>query len=1161
MSATAQRPPGSAAAPRRRGAALALLAALAGLIAGPMAMAHAAGPAAGVTPAGPAALAVEPALRTSAAAGLDDDPLARPRFESVGRALIPRGVVATMAQDRDGFIWLATGDGLARFDGYRLRPVERDVADPTRRNLGWIRALRAGRDGRLWIGTESDGLAVYDPRTDRVTDVHQPAAASRPTIRALAEDRDGAIWVGSLGGGLERHDPAGGPPRAWRHGGETGALPDDRVLALHVDGQGQLWVGSWMGLARFDAARGRFEPVFSAGRGDGTVDDLGHRAVQAIHEDSRGRLWVGTAQGGVALVDPRTGSGRWLAAPPTRGHSPGAVTAFAELPGGVVWVGRSSGLDLHDMATGTPLRALRHDPREVAGLGGDTITALLVDHAGAVWVAGLGLGLQRHYPAATALRLRGADLDPPVPDRPAGGPAPRPAAPSPTLALREPDARSLAVLDTGEVWLASAAGGLVVMDATLRVTGHVALPPLRPPPGQATDLEAAGDLRADAIVQAADGTVWVNTGRELRQFGRDRRLQRSVAHSGPAHRLFASRDGSVWVCAEDGLYRLRPGASAVERLHLPDGSPLATDAFAIAEATDGRLWVGTASGLHQLEPGGEVLKPVPSPTGTPQGLGNPVVVGVLVDRSGQLWVDTAVTGLHRMVAWDGRQALFDRVSLRLGVVGRPFGANLLQDTLGRIWTQQHVYDPSADHIDELTAADGRDIGTGWFHAYGRLSDGRLLFAGSQGLLVADADLWVRSAYAPRLVVSELRIDGRRVAAPPALPRLELTPAQRRWAVVVAALDYSDPARLRYAVRLEGLDADWMPVSADDRTAAYGNLAPGTYRLRVRATNRSGVWSPHELDIPVIVQPAWWQTPWAATAAVALAGLALMAFVRSRTAQLRRRQRELEASVRERTAELERLTEALRRESAALKESSLTDPLTGLRNRRFLTMQIAEDAALAVRRYEGDEPPGAPGPAPPAGGPGEARPIEDADLLFMMVDLDHFKQINDERGHAAGDTVLRAVAGRLASVFRESDRLVRWGGEEFLAVARGTSREHAAALAERVRAAVAAEPVAIPGQAPLHITASVGFCAFPLARRHPRGLDWSQTVDLADAALYAAKAAGRDGWVGLVDAPGLDAAVWPGDRAASAWLQDADVRVWASARGGTGAADRGGVGAR
>jgi diguanylate cyclase (GGDEF)-like protein len=298
---------------------------------------------------------------------------------------------------------------------------------------------------------------------------------------------------------------------------------------------------------------------------------------------------------------------------------------------------------------------------------------------------------------------------------------------------------------------------------------------------------------------------------------------------------------------------------------------------------------------------------------------------------------------------------------------------------------------------------------------------------------------------------------------------------------------------------------------------------------------------------VRVHPPWWQQPWAVAAAVLLALAALQGLVRLRTRQLRARQRELEDSVQQRTAELQRLTKALQQESAALKESSLTDPLTGLRNRRFLVMQAADETSLAARRHEDADT--------SLGEPGAGPTPADADLVFFVIDLDHFKRINDEHGHAAGDAVLRGVAQRLGEVFRESDHLVRWGGEEFLAMARGTSREHADALAERIRSAVAAQPFAVPGGLPLRVTCSIGFACFPLSSRHPRLLDWGETVNLADAALYAAKASGRDAWVGLVDAGEIGDAAAGARRTTSEWLADPRVRIVRSrpARGGASAA--------
>ncbi|TFV98572.1 GGDEF domain-containing protein [Oxalobacteraceae bacterium OM1] len=191
----------------------------------------------------------------------------------------------------------------------------------------------------------------------------------------------------------------------------------------------------------------------------------------------------------------------------------------------------------------------------------------------------------------------------------------------------------------------------------------------------------------------------------------------------------------------------------------------------------------------------------------------------------------------------------------------------------------------------------------------------------------------------------------------------------------------------------------------------------------------------------------------------------------------------------------------------LEEQSLKDPLTGLRNRRFLTEQLDRDVSLTLRRYEDHARHGSPPPV-------------DDDLVFFMIDFDHFKQLNDQHGHPAGDAVLVQLRERLESVFRESDYLVRWGGEEFLAVARGTHRTEAPALAERVRLAIGGAPFLIPGGRTVHKTCSIGFACFPFLPQRPRWANWAQAIEFADKALYMAKHSGRDGWVGLHAAEGF-----------------------------------------
>jgi diguanylate cyclase (GGDEF)-like protein len=394
------------------------------------------------------------------------------------------------------------------------------------------------------------------------------------------------------------------------------------------------------------------------------------------------------------------------------------------------------------------------------------------------------------------------------------------------------------------------------------------------------------------------------------------------------------------------------------------------------------------------------------------------------------------------------------------------------------------------------------FGTPWFRSHTRLADGRLLFGGSQGMLVVWPERFEPSSDQPSLVLSALRVNGLPHQPESLRQGLVLPPGTRSFGVEFAALEFADPQLVRYRHRLVGYDPDWVPSDASFRSPSYSQLTPGRYTLEVQATNRSGLWSPHVLRLPVWVQPAWWQRWWAPWLLAGSVGVALWAWIQWRLRQHRRRESRLQALVDERTAEL--------------RNASLTDPLTGLRNRRYVAQRMAGDLALALRQHQ--QRPGR----------------DDADLIVYLIDLDHFKRINDEHGHAAGDAVLVQAAQRLREVFRDTDTLARWGGEEFLVVARASDRRHAAELADRLRYRLGSEPYTLGDGLPrLNVTASIGFVAHPPDPARPEGWDWASVLQLADAALYAAKDAGRDAWVGVAHCP-VDVA---GVGSPADWLQD------------------------
>jgi diguanylate cyclase (GGDEF)-like protein len=222
-------------------------------------------------------------------------------------------------------------------------------------------------------------------------------------------------------------------------------------------------------------------------------------------------------------------------------------------------------------------------------------------------------------------------------------------------------------------------------------------------------------------------------------------------------------------------------------------------------------------------------------------------------------------------------------------------------------------------------------------------------------------------------------------------------------------------------------------------------------------------------------------------------------------------RQVAATLKTLSATQEQLVEKnleLERAYKALEDVSLTDQLTGLRNRRFFLQHVELDVGMSLRRYDD----------PLRGGAEEHEHAPGKDLVFFMVDLDHFKEVNDRHGHAAGDAVLVQMQERLREVFRESDYLIRWGGEEFLVLARATHRDDAKVVAERIRKAVANRHFILPDGTELAKTCSIGFACFPFVPEEPRLLSWSEVVELADQGLYLVKRSGRNAWAGVYSTP-------------------------------------------
>jgi len=988
-------------------------------------------------------------------------------FETIGdRDTIPSGAITALAQDSRGLFWIGTLSGLIRYDGYHFRRFKSAAADDHSLNGNNIRAIQPEPDGGLWIACEDQGIAHYVPEDEHFERfLHRSddsSSLASNAVLGLARDTQGGLWAGTVSNGLDYLAPGSHAFRHFPVSESADGLHVKTVRRLLIDSRGDLWIAGIGGLDRLRAGTSTFEHIATD---TADPDRLAGHYVYTLFEAHDGKLWLGLQDDGAAVLDPQT-----LALTRLRANRDDAnalshpwIDAIAEPRNGEIWLASfGGGIDIFDVAGNRVTRRI-HPNLAVAGtLAVDRVTQLLSDRSGLLWIGTWGGGLQRHNATGSAFQTLHFD-----PTRPG--------------LLSHATILSALEMPDGHIWLGTGGRGIDVLDRERGVVDHFA-----------PDQQRSGALR-DGIVlglaRARDGAVWVGT----QQAGLYRYLGAAGFSSveGVPKRfryMLASRAGTLLAGTDSGLYEVDATGTHVTALQGADGAPLNQAVWALAEDDTGNLWVGTPFGLFQRPAGQTTLARIQAATAPPLL----DVQSLLVDHHGQLWLATSA-GVERLLRVEGDRGYFEAFPNFAAPVAR-----LLADAQDRLWSERYVLDPQQHSIYEYGRADGVDIGNPTEIGHGATThDGLLLFGGTNGLAIIDPARFAHWSYAPPLAISMVQIDG--AARTPGPESLRLVPGEKQLSVEFAALDYSAPERNRYRYRLEGYDERWVDVDAAHRVASFTNLEPGGYLLHVQGSNRSGVFSTHEVNLPITVVPAFWQTNLFRAAAVLLLLGITWPIYRARLAVLKARQHQLEAVVEQRTAEIRQAHDQLETAYVQIEQLSRTDTLTGVGNRRSI------ERRLPVLLAQVDA----------AGGAETTR------LAFLLLDLDRFKAINDVHGHAVGDAVLREL-GSLLRRHENADVLAtRWGGEEFLVVARIADEAAALACADRLRAEIATLRIAFGEGENLAFTASIGFACYPFDAAQPQRLPWERVVELADQALYAAKRAGRNCVRGVRPARALD----------------------------------------
>ncbi len=964
--------------------------------------------------------------------------------------------VSAIVEDRRGILWVGTENGLFQADGSHFVRVE-SYANAA---YGSVLAMHVDAAGRVWVlGAKrlvyfhEDGVLHVVPGIELSLLLDDSVAV---TSLPSSPDTVFLLWNGQLqqvrstdGGRNWESSPGFTEPVLANH-------PKLRRLSSIVADpkRGTLWTGCGDALCELhppsaEAVQGRMMVTeWDASRG------VPGNAWDHVMLARDGRVWA-RGTGDVLRLDPAT----WAVdrfGDPSGGSDPRVhYGQIAEDPrDGSLLALVPDGLARLKDGKWSRLTAQN-------GLPPSQIVTLFFDRSGGFWLAPIGGGIWRWLGYANWQHWTRAE------------------------GLSSDVSWNMLRDRAGQLWVAANND----LDRIDDGTAHG----VRVAPGRVVPQHSGIPMReVQTIAMDARGHIWAGTGGgSLMDFDPVTNHARLVAEGlGFVDRVKEEDtpgEQRVWVCASSGVGYVSE-ADHWSRLHMvrDAGAPTANvwgmtqDRFGdrVRDQTGagpGALWFSAKGGIYRFANGG--AGPIWSHIEFPDGarLINYPMLEAAPD--GTLWLQAAMpTPLLHIRITGNHASILDAVPASM--IGSDDISFIKVDRRGWLWvgTDLGVYVFNGKRWVQCTQEDGlisNDTDTAGVFEDG---DGSMWFgtAGGVSHLLDPAELF--RVPAPRISVRDVRLNGSELEGrdgPVDGPSFNVRAPE--LSVELFSTYYKRPRAVVFRYRLLGLENEWQ--TTDQGSLHFSGLSAGDYMLSVQAVDQRVHAASPVIDYSFTVLPPWYRRDRAKIGGAALLLILIVAGWKLSLHRLQTSEANLKRKVDRQTAQLLAEKAQLELAQLELQETARRDALTGLLNRSAIF-----DVLARMRRTALDE---------------------GSSLAVIMADLDHFKSINDQCGHAVGDAVLRECAERFKETLRPGDAVGRYGGEELLMAIPGLTPEHAVARIEGIREAIAAQAV-VHGEHALRVT-----CSFGVAWLNQRHRDVETVVNAADAALYLAKENGRN----------------------------------------------------
>ncbi len=807
--------------------------------------------------------------------------------------------VFAIIQDRQGFMWFGTEDGLNCYDGYNCKIYQNIYGDETSLSDNKILSLFEDHDGYLWVGTKFGGLNRFDPLTDQFTHYkYNPedsnSLSSNQFITAIVEDSNDYLWVGTESG-LNCIDPSRKkierlPLINWTQE----SLNADFIWSLFIDEDGFIWVGSNHGVRKIDP---NTKEVTHFNDRPGNHYYIPNTMIRSVYKDLRDTLWISSIDG-LIIYDLAAKSFRKLQHDPADPHSLINNQLRFIMPdrkSDRIWIGTKGGLELFNRSTGEFLH-FRKDDSRLTSLGQNFVYCLYQDSLDNLWIGTIGGGVNK-------VNRKKEKFLQYVPNPHFEG------------GLNDKDVLALYQDNQNYLWLGTSAGGLNRLN---RATGEYTyflqddynLNMFKQNEIKAIVDDGAGHL---FLGSKQNGLIIFNTQDFSYQYIRYTDSNLNLGRANEIWSLY--HDGSaLWIGQVGGIKKFNYESEKSEFFEIKIVDNLRNSIYltSIAEDDDHYLWVGTyGGGLLKFDKKKGWVKRFLNTTNSANSISNNRVISVLADGK-YLWVGTLGGGLNRL---DRETERFEIWRANEGLPSNDV-VGILKDPAGYLWLSTNnglsCFDPNRGVFRNYSMTDGLQSYQFSDDACFMAPTGEMLFGSDNGFISFFSDSVQDNLHIPPIVITGFRKFDKEMQFERPISKMEqigLSYQDNYFSIQFSALDYMHSAKNHYAYWLEGFDKDWI-YCGTRHEASYTNLDGGTYIFHVIGSNNDGVWNQAGTSLKIVIKPPFWETIWFRLGVGLLLASVLWTGYRFRIQTIEKQKKRLELLVGERTCELDHRNQEL-----------------------------------------------------------------------------------------------------------------------------------------------------------------------------------------------------------------------------------------------------------